>query len=398
MWIASLVVVYCIAAVAVLWAERVADAAPPPVQRAPSDLETTPRAAGQKGLDWLLGNAVAWQDNAHCYGCHVQSFAVMGAAAAKANDYTVNLAQTRKLIDYLATIQDRSGYITAGQGDVAPIVQTVLVGIGLSRYDTEIGDEYGPMLVRMADWLIGQQQREGYWPVDHLEAPVDQGEVMTTAGAILTLAAAQRHQPDPTYTAAIQRGVDWLRDANPTTTQDLVYAVIGLTGAGIPVTDASVTQQMEILRTRQNSDGGWGEAIRLGSNGYATGQALYAYKAAAVDIADPSFRQGVMWLLEHQLGDGSWQQINSQQTSPGRASNYATTMWAVIGLGEVFDVATEQAFLSLIHPSTEKQARPGLGALLAFLLLPLMMVGIVWWGRNGRQSLTLRRERRNYRK
>ncbi len=306
-------VLYLLGALGVTALSRVAGTTAPTMPTpVPIALPVTPREAGQHGLDWLLDSAVAWQRKEGCYGCHVQSFAIMGAAVAKANEYEINMAKTKELADYLASIQAAQGYITTGQETFRPVIQTVLAGIGLSQYDQHVGTGYGGTLVKMADWLVTQQTGAGYWNVDHEEAPVDQGEAMTTGAALVTLVAAQRHQAKPAYDQAIQQGAAWLRTVRPSTTQDIVFAVVGLKASGAANDDPDVVRFIEMLKSQQNADGGWGETTHLGSNGYATGQALYAHKIAGVNIHEESFRQGVFWLLDHQQRDGSWQQINSQ--------------------------------------------------------------------------------------
>ena len=358
----------------------------------PVALVVTPREAGQKGLDWLLDSAVDWQRAEKCYGCHVQSFAIMGAAVAKANEYEINMAHARELADYLASIQAAQGYITTGQETFRPVVQTVLAGIGLSQYDQHVGTEYDATLVKMADWLVTQQTGAGYWKVDHEEAPVDQGEAMTTGAALMTLVAAKRHQAKSAYDQAIGQGAAWLRTVSPSTTQDTVFAVIGLKASGAANDDPDVVSFIEMLNSQQNADGGWGETARLGSNGYATGQGLYAYKIGGVSIHEESFRQGVFWLLDHQQHEGSWQQINSQQQRSNRSSNYATTMWAVIGLGEVFSPEVEKEFIgTLIHPTG---SRLSLSAVAVFLMIPTLVMFPVWWGKQGRRWFAFWREQR----
>lgn len=358
---------------------------------APIVLAVTPREAGQKGLDWLLDSAVAWQRREGCFGCHVQSFAIMGAAVAKANEYEINTAKTRELADYLTSIQAAQGFVANDQQASVPVIQTVLAGIGLSQYHQHVGTDYGSTLVKMADWLTAQQAGAGYWQIDHEEAPVDQGNAMVTGAALMTLSAANGHRAKPAYDQAIEQGAAWLRKVRPSTTQDVVFAVVGLKASGATDADADVVRFMEMLKDQQNPDGGWGETTRLGSNGYATGQALYAYKIAGVSIHDESFRQGVFWLLDHQQGNGSWQQINSQQRQADRSSNFATTMWAAIGLGEIFSPEVEQEFIgTLIHPTG---AQLGFGTLAAFLLLPTLVIFPVWWHRRGRRWFAFRRER-----
>lgn len=361
---------------------------PAPVLSADSTaVAIRPREAGQRGLDWLLNSAVEWQRRENCYGCHVQSFAVLGAGVGKANRYHVDEAQADELADYLVSIQSPQGDLTAGDGrTIQPGIQTALGGLGLSHYE---GD-YGAALAGMADWFVGQQAEDGRWQIDHHEAPVDQGNVMMTSSVVETLVAAQKHQRRDEYAAAIDLAVQWLRTVPLETTQDIVFAVMGLRAAGVQEDDTDVKRLVDLLRSRQREDGGWGETVDLGSNGYATGQVLYAFKQAQVPIRDESFQRGALWLLENQEADGSWRQVNSQQTRSDRASNFATTMWAAIGLGEVFDVQTERTFMSLIHADWGLLTWP---AVFLFYAIPLLLVAPIVWRRHGRQWRARRRER-----
>ena len=55
------------------------------------------------------------------------------------------------------------------------------------------------------------------------------------------------------------------------------------------------------------ADGGWGQIPTIASDAYATGQALTAVaEAGSLAVTDPVYRQGVQFLLNTQLEDGSW--------------------------------------------------------------------------------------------
>lgn len=79
-----------------------------------------------------------------------------------------------------------------------------------------------------------------------------------------------------------------------------------------------------------------------GPNAFATGQVLYAFKESGVDTRSPEFAREVKYLLHTQEGSGAWPVQNSATARP---SEFAPTMWAVIGLtgsyGEVEDPTAE---------------------------------------------------------
>jgi len=87
------------------------------------------------------------------------------------------------------------------------------------------------------------------------------------------------------------------------------------------------------LLAEQTKIGGWKETRdSQGPNALATGQVLYAFKQAGVSVDSPEFQRGVHYLMTTQT-KGFWASVNSQS---GRPSNFAPTMWAVIGLAGSF--------------------------------------------------------------
>jgi hypothetical protein len=60
------------------------------------------------------------------------------------------------------------------------------------------------------------------------------------------------------------------------------------------------------LVAAQRTDGGWGQTPHLGSDAYATGQALYALGEMGIAATDAAVQRGVEFLLRTQQPDGSW--------------------------------------------------------------------------------------------
>jgi squalene cyclase len=57
----------------------------------------------------------------------------------------------------------------------------------------------------------------------------------------------------------------------------------------------------------QRSDDGWAQSDQLGSDAYATGQAMFALlEAANMPPGSPTIQRGVRYLLANQRADGSW--------------------------------------------------------------------------------------------
>jgi len=76
---------------------------------------------------------------------------------------------------------------------------------------------------------------------------------------------------------------------------------------GIGEAPDALAPQVRALVAGQRPDGGWAQLARLGSDAYATGQALVALqRAGGLDASHPSVRRGLAYLLSQQREDGSW--------------------------------------------------------------------------------------------
>jgi hypothetical protein len=95
--------------------------------------------------------------------------------------------------------------------------------------------------------------------------------------------------------------------AQPRTTEDRAFQLLGLGWAGVKSSSEVATRAVRGLLGQQRSDGGWAQLPTLGSDSYATGQALVALnEAGALPVTDPAYHRGVEFLLKTQLEDGSW--------------------------------------------------------------------------------------------
>ena len=88
-------------------------------------------------------------------------------------------------------------------------------------------------------------------------------------------------------------------------TEDHAFTVLGLVwGQG---SKRRIEQAARELLALQRSDGGWGQLPSLTSDAYATGQALVALReSGALALTNPAYQRGIQFLLNSQLGDGSW--------------------------------------------------------------------------------------------
>lgn len=205
--------------------------------------------------------------------------------------------------------------------------------LGLYRFDS---DWHGERL------LFSQAYGIGVTPTD---------EVLIGSGAKLMLLAKTPKDVAVTQTqlgASILKGVNWLlKDSNYSynnydysVNMILAQRLIGLGSAreyynGQPIA-GTIQAKMEaigtLLRSQQNTDGGWGTRVNQASDSMITAQVGMALDCLNPIAGDPVIRKAVQWLLSRQQGDGSWYSENGTMVT-----NLAATTWVVIWLPVALD-------------------------------------------------------------
>jgi hypothetical protein len=299
----------------------------------------SPRDAAQRGLEWLQQAAVDWGKDAQCVGCHVQAQALMGQAVAIDQGYRVNLRALGEL-----TEQIRSKQLPDGSWPPSPYNTAVAAfsSMGLAQADRVTKKTTDAELLRGADNLLVRQEADGSIPLDSLRPPIEQGNFMTTANSLVALRWAAAHSKDAKYRKAAERALGWIESHEPEMTQDRVFKIIALMHFGSPEQKRIAWSTVESLAAQQQPDGGWKETASMdGSNAFATGQALYAFKQAGMSVQGEMFRRGVDYLMNSQINEptesnGSWKAVHTQSESK---TSFAPTMWAVIGLAASYGEA-----------------------------------------------------------
>jgi hypothetical protein len=292
----------------------------------------SPREGAQRGLDWLQQSAVDWNEGAQgCVGCHVQAQAIMGQQVALERGYRVSFPALDMLVNRIRVRETPEGTWVGG----SEVGTAAFAAMGLARADEITNKAQDPHLFRAVDLILKSVAPDGSVPAPNDEPPILQGETVITANALVAFKWAAAHSKDPKYAQAADRALGWIAASEPVTTQDKTFKIISLMRYGTPEQKRMAWSIVETLAAEQQADGGWKEAtVTDGSNAFATGQVLYAFKRAGVSVSAPNFKRGTDFLLHTQVGgpapdSGSWKAVHTQSQ---RKSDFAPTMWAVIGL------------------------------------------------------------------
>ena len=154
--------------------------------------------------------------------------------------------------------------------------------------------------------IKAMQTPAGNWSTNESRRPpMAAGDFQAAALSIYSL---KQYGPDAdkaSTDAVIAKAVKWLENAKPATTQDRAFHLLGLAWGN--ASPATIKTAARALAATQRADGGWNQLPEMGSDSYATGQALYALNVAGkMAVSNPVYQKGVDYLLRTQAPDGSW--------------------------------------------------------------------------------------------
>ncbi|MEO8076201.1 MAG: ankyrin repeat domain-containing protein [Acidobacteriota bacterium] len=264
----------------------------------------TPRAildAVQRSVGRLQPAGPAFSESTGCVSCHNQSVPGMAITLARARGVKLDRAIASHSV--VATEESTHKYRDAVlTGDTVANVAFVPYGL-LERVEAGL-----PATVDTDAMIVGLASRQtvdGSWqPVNEIRPPINGSAVVATA---LSIRALRAFAP-PVHRASMERraarGRAFLEKSLPDDTQDRAFKLLGLLWAGASA--GGIGSEKAALFALQRADGGWGQLPTLGSDAYATGEALYALHAAGVRPTAAAYRNGVEYLLRTQLPDGTW--------------------------------------------------------------------------------------------
>ena len=260
------------------------------------------RAAVERSLPLLQRTDTAFLKQAGCVSCHNNTLTAMTVADARQKGIPVDEETARQNLKTIATFVDgwREKLIQGiGIPGDAGTVGQILLGMAAEHHPADAATD------AMAHFLKRQQLPNGQWrPLAH-RPPIESSDIQATAGAMHAL---QRYAPTAgraQYDKSTRIAADWLSRAHPADTQDRAFQLLGLKWGN--ASHAAIQNAARGLVALQRPDGGWAQLSTLGSDAYATGQALVALKeSGALSTNDTAYTKGVRFLLATQFEDGSW--------------------------------------------------------------------------------------------
>jgi len=272
---------------------------PPAPSPAPSA-----RAALQRSIPLLQKTDLIFMQKAGCVSCHNNTMTATTVAAARkrgiAIDEEIARHQLKKIAAYLETWRERTLQGVGIAGESGPVA-AILLGLAAEHYPADATTD------AMARYVASQQWPDGRWhPFGH-RPPLESNEIPITARALRALQLYAPPAQRAKYEVAVRRAADWLAKAQPRSTDEYAFKLLGLSWAGVKASDEAFKNTLRELAAQQRPDGGWAQIPTMASDAYATGEALVALgEAARVAATVDRIPPGVEFLINTQLADGSW--------------------------------------------------------------------------------------------
>ena len=264
----------------------------------------SPREAISRSMPLLQKSDSLFLQKTGCVSCHNNALTAMTVAAVRKRGVLVDERiagdQVKKILAYIENWRERAlqGIGIPGDSDT---ISYILLGLAAENQRANEATD------AMARFVKGQQFPDGGWRIFAHRPPIEASDIQVTAVSLRSLQVYAPKSQRADYQASVKRAANWLIKARPITIEDHVFQLLGLRWAGLNSRHPVIRKAVQHLLSSQRKDGGWAQLPTIGSDAYATGQALVALiEAGGLRVADSSFKRGVGFLLRTQLDDGSW--------------------------------------------------------------------------------------------
>ncbi len=260
------------------------------------------RAAVERSIPLLQRTDASFLQKSGCVSCHNNTLTAMTVATARESGVTVDDQavgrQLKTIASYIDGWRERvlQGVGIPGDSDT---IGSILLGMAADNHPPD------PATDALARFLKNHQTPDGQWWGGAHRPPLESSDIQVTAASMRAIQVYGPKARRAEYKKAVQLAAAWLMKAQPKTTDDRAFQLLGLRWAGAD--RQIIRKDAGALLAEQRADGGWAQIPSLASDAFATGEALVALKeAGALAVTDPAYRRGTQFLLNTQLEDGSW--------------------------------------------------------------------------------------------
>ncbi len=299
------------------------------------------QASAVKAFSILQTSGALFISKARCASCHHATLTSMVAEALSKKGITgidttagLRTMAMRSAVYFVCNPNLNNQFI--GAKFLSPYV---LLGLNAERYPADFNTDLA------VDYLISQALPDGSFKAEYARVPLECGDVHLTAFAIRAIQLYASPAKGPQVQQLITHTKAWLEKQSPTSQQELAFQLLGMNWCGSK--QALKTDVAAKLMAMQNGDGGWSQLPTMASDGYATGQVLYALSQSDTgNTESEAYQKGIAYLLRTQDKTGAWiVTTRSNPIQPFIGSDFppydenqfisaAATNWAALALAE----------------------------------------------------------------
>lgn len=253
------------------------------------------------GLAVLQRGAREYPAHQACFACHHQTLPLLAMKSAREAgvdvDETLFQEQRKFTRDSFLQRQDRLALGKHIGGQAA----TTSYGLWALALANDNPDE---LTEAMTTYLLSIQHTDGCWKPPSNRPPLEVSSVSCTVLSAVGIQRFAAESQQEQVAIAISRAKLWLATAPLEDQEDLNFALWGefLLGG----TEERKAEIRDRILAARHADGGWSQKTSMNSDAYATGQTLYVLMETGLDSSDAVIREGLAYLMDTQLGDGSW--------------------------------------------------------------------------------------------
>jgi ankyrin repeat protein len=288
-----------------------------PVFAAPSLSPDQVRSAAGRAVAMVQSGATGFYKSQSCFSCHDHALPMLAFRIARERGIPVDEdAVAEVAAKGLRTGPDLSSIDRAVQD---PMIIDPADGDGWALIAADAAGIRPNMVTQVYARRIAKWQRpDGHWPTFDERPPQSYSQFTATAVA---LRAMQLYMPPQLRTETRERAahaIQWLKTAQPQSTEDYTFRVFGLSWAGAAPEELS--RAARELLALQRPNGGWAEIPNRQPDAYSTGEALVAlHEAGAVPVTSDAWLKGIGYLVSTQDDRGAWH-VPTRMVSPAPVS------------------------------------------------------------------------------
>ena len=294
-----------------------------------------------RAIAFLAGEVPRWPVENNCFSCHNNGDAARALYTAVGQDYTVEAEALRATTVWL---QNPAAWDDNALGLEFADKTLARIQFAGALVDAMLADQIrDPVPLADAVALIAADQTDdGSWELDtsgSIGSPATYGRALATWAALRALRQADR----PDLTPVIARADAWVRDVEVQTVIDAAALVLALGGADDTAALAQRQRCLVLLMEGLAPSGGWGAYLASVVEPFDTALVVLALQPllGRSELAVPAIDAGLLtemvaggraFLLEAQLGDGSWVETTRPAGQQSYAQYISTTAWATLAL------------------------------------------------------------------